>query len=48
MARQLRENDPFTKHGLFYDPDYFEWLIHVPFRKASPARREALQKLLKK
>ena len=48
MARQLRENDTFTKHGLFYDPDYFEWLIHVPFRKASPARREALQKLLKK
>ncbi len=47
-ARRLRENDPFTKHGLFYDPAYFEWFIHAPFRKASPARREALQKLLKK
>jgi hypothetical protein len=46
MARQLRENDPFTRNGLFYDPDYFEWFIHIPFRKASPARREALQQFL--
>ena len=46
MARQLRENDPFTKHGLFYEPDYFEWFIHMPLRKASPARREVLQHLL--
>ena len=48
MARQLRENDPFTKHGLFYEPDYFEWFIHAPFRKASPGRREALQQLLRR
>ena len=46
MARQLRENDPFTKHGLFYEPVYFEWFIHMPFRKASPVRREALQRFL--
>jgi uncharacterized protein YciI len=46
MARQLRENDPFTQNGLFYKPDYFEWFIHAPFRKASPGRREALQQLL--
>jgi uncharacterized protein YciI len=46
MARLLRENDPFTQHGLFYQPDYFEWFIHSPFRKASPGRREALQQLL--
>jgi uncharacterized protein YciI len=46
MARQLRENDPFTQHGLFYEPDYFEWFIHTPFRKASPGRRETLQRLL--
>jgi uncharacterized protein YciI len=46
MARLLRENDPFTQHGLFYDPDYFEWYIHMPFRKASPARREILRQLL--
>ena len=46
MARLLRENDPFTQHGLFYDPDYFEWYIHTPFRKASPARREVLRQLL--
>jgi uncharacterized protein YciI len=46
MARQLRENDPFTQQGLFYDPDYFEWFIHAPFRKASPGRRAVLKKLL--
>jgi uncharacterized protein YciI len=46
MARQLRDNDPFTQQGLFYDPDYFEWFIHTPFRKASPGRRAALKKLL--
>jgi hypothetical protein len=48
MARQLRENDPFTQNGLFYQPDYFEWLIHSPFRKTSPGCREALQRLLSK
>jgi len=47
MARQLRENDPFTQNGLFYDPDYFEWFIHTPLRKASPGRRELLQRLLR-
>ena len=46
MARQLRENDPFTHHGLFYDPDYFEWFIHTPFRKTSPSRRAILKRLL--
>ena len=46
MARQLRENDPFTQQGLFYGPEYFEWFIHTPFRKASPGRRAALAKLL--
>jgi hypothetical protein len=48
MARLLRENDPFTQNGLFYDPEYFEWSIHIPFRKASPGRRQVLKKLLDK
>jgi uncharacterized protein YciI len=47
MARQLRENDPFTQHGLFYDPDYFEWFIHAPFRKASPGHRDVLERFLR-
>ena len=47
MARLLRENDPFIQHGLFYDPDYFEWHIHMPLRKASPVHRERLEQLLK-
>jgi hypothetical protein len=47
MARLLRENDPFTQYGLFYDPDYFEWFIHAPLRKASPGHRSTLEQLLK-
>ncbi len=46
MARLLRENDPFTQYGLFYEPDYFEWFIHAPLRKASPGRRQVLQQML--
>ncbi len=46
MARELRENDPFTQQGLFHTPDYFEWFIHMPFRKASPSRTAALKNLL--
>jgi uncharacterized protein YciI len=48
MARLLRENDPFTQNGLFYEPEYFEWSIHMPFRKVSPGRRQVLKKLLEK
>jgi uncharacterized protein YciI len=46
MARLLRENDPFTLNGLFYEPDYFEWYIHFPFKKVSPTRKEIVQRLL--
>jgi len=46
MAQQLRENDPFSKHGLFYDHRYFEWFIFMPFLKASPVHKETLRKLL--
>lgn len=46
MAKLLRENDPYTQNGVFYEPDYFEWFIHAPLRKASPGRRKALQQLL--
>jgi uncharacterized protein YciI len=46
MARLLRENDPFTQNGLFYEPEYFEWFIHTPFRKASPGRKAILKQLL--
>ena len=47
MARLLRENDPFTLNGLFYEPEYFEWYIHFPFRKVSPTRKKIVQRLLK-
>ena len=47
MAKLLRENDPFTQNGLFYDPEYFEWFILYPFRKVSPTRKETVLQLLK-
>lgn len=46
MAKLLRENDPFTQNGLFYDPEYFEWFIHYPFKKVSPTRKERVGQLL--
>ena len=46
MARMLRENDPFTQNGLFYEPNYFEWYIHFPFKKVSPTRKGILGQLL--
>jgi uncharacterized protein YciI len=46
-ARLLRENDPFTRQGIFYDCKYFEWIITMPYRKASPAYKETLRRSLK-
>jgi len=47
MARQLRENDHFVIHGLFYDHRYFEWRVLMPLKKASPTYKETLVRLLK-
>ena len=47
MARLIRENDAFVQHGVFYDCTYFEWCIHMPFRKASPTHKEALKRFLR-
>ena len=46
MAIQLRENDPVSQQGLFYDHHYFEWSIFMPFNKVSPTYRDILKKLL--
>ena len=46
MAIQLKENDPVSQQGLFYDHHYFEWSIFMPFSKVSPTYRETLKKLL--
>ena len=48
MAVQLRENDPVSQQGLFYDHQYFEWSIFMPFTKVSPACKDNLQKHLLK
>lgn len=46
MAQQLRENDPVSQNGLFYDHRYFEWFILVPFKKCTPGYRDIMKKLL--
>ena len=46
MAIQLRENDPVSQQGLFYDHHYFEWSIFMPYNKVSPTYRDTLKKLL--
>jgi hypothetical protein len=45
-ARRLRENDRFSRYGLFYDHRFFEWCIFTPFAKASPLYKVALQRFL--
>jgi uncharacterized protein YciI len=47
MAQLIKENDAFSRYGLFYDIRYFEWCIHIPLRKASPQHRGALIQLFK-
>lgn len=42
-ARKAVQNDPFSVNGIFYDNEYFQWLIHMPFSKCSPAHRERLR-----
>lgn len=39
-AKELQRRDPAYIQGLFYDDQYFEWTIHLPFRKVSPSHRE--------
>jgi hypothetical protein len=45
-ARRLRENDRFSRHGLFFDHRFFEWCIFTPFAKASPLYKGALRRFL--
>jgi hypothetical protein len=48
MAQLIKENDSFSRYGIFYDFRYFEWCIHMPFRKASPQHKETLKRLMEK
>jgi len=45
-ARNLRENDRFSRHGLFHDHRYFEWCIFTPYSKASSLYKDALRRFL--
>lgn len=42
-AKRAVENDPFSVQGIFYDNEFYEWFIHAPFGKASPAHKEQLR-----
>ena len=42
-AREIQRRDPAYVQGLFYDDQYFEWTIHLPFRKVSPSHREKVE-----
>ncbi len=46
FARDLRENDGFSRHDLFYDHRFFVWRIFTPFAKVSPLYRGTLQRFL--
>lgn len=42
-AEKARENDPYYKAGKLFGAEYHEWIIHMPFCKASPAHREIMR-----
>jgi hypothetical protein len=42
-ARELQRRDPAYVQGLFYDDQYFEWTIHLPFKKVSPSHRAKVE-----
>jgi uncharacterized protein YciI len=43
-AKKLQQGDPLFTHGVFYDPMYFEWIIHIPATLASPSYKESMKK----
>ena len=46
MARMLRDNDRFSRYGLFYDHHFFEWRIFTPFNKVASLYKGVLQRFL--
>jgi uncharacterized protein YciI len=46
-AKKIQQGDPLFISGIFYDPLYFEWIIHIPATMASPAYKERLIKEVK-
>lgn len=46
-AREVQQNDPLLINGIMYDDTYFEWTIHVPYKKVPPALREKIAQTLR-
>lgn len=44
-AIKAKREDPFYRNGFIYDDRYFEWTIHGPIAKASPAHKDGLKKV---
>ncbi len=42
-AKKVQQNDPYYKSGLWYDDQYFEWIIHAPVDMIAPVHREKLE-----
>lgn len=47
-AKALMHKDPFYQNGIYCDDElWFEYNIHAPFSKCSPAERPIMEKMLK-
>lgn len=45
-AKRAVQEDPFYINGIFYDNEFYEWFIHSPLDKASPAHKHGLEQSL--
>jgi hypothetical protein len=46
-AKRIQQGDPLFTNGVFYDPMYFEWIIHIPATMASPSYKESVKNEVK-
>jgi uncharacterized protein YciI len=46
-AKEVQNNDPLYVIGSMYDATYYEWEIHVPYRKVAPELKEMIANSLR-
>jgi uncharacterized protein YciI len=42
-ARKAQQNDPYYANELWYDDEYFEWIVHAPLDMVAPIHKERLE-----
>ncbi len=42
-ARKAKEGDPYAIAGFWYDYQYYEWFIHMPYSKLSAGHRDRIK-----